>query len=313
MGTTGATATHTGSVPGSELDAEVRIEARRWGARTTISARSVLVTVLGDVIAPTGGSVWLADLFPLVEPFGFNHRLVRTSMYRLAAEHWVDNERIGRRSRYALTGFGRDEFAAADARIYHHRPAVWDGSWTVVIPAADGDLRRHLGWRGFGELAEGIMARPGSARDDLAPLFTRLGLPAPPPVAVARFDDVNGLIAADGYRDTSGLADTETAYREFLDRHRWSDPEALATLDPEAAFLVRTMVVHDFRRARLRDPDLPPELLPAGWVGERARRQAATVYRAVAAASWRWIGSVTDLHPDPDHPHLAGRFAAGGR
>ncbi|MFV0524829.1 MAG: PaaX family transcriptional regulator C-terminal domain-containing protein [Acidimicrobiales bacterium] len=295
----------------STADRDVRVRAARWGAASTISARSVLVTVLGDAIAPTGGTVWLADLFALVEPFGFNDRLVRTSMYRLVSEQWVDNERIGRRSRYALTGFGWDEFAAADARIYRHDPPAWDGTWTIVIPGDDDHLRRHLHWRGFGDLTGGLMVRPDAAHDDLGPLFARLGLADPPPVAVARFDDVGGLSSADAYRTSSGLADAETAYHDFLARHSHPEPDALVELAPEAAFLVRTMVIHDYRRARLRDPDLPTELLPADWVGYRARCRAAAVYRSVAPASWRWLETVTGLSPDPDHPGLTDRFAAG--
>ncbi|MCE2516108.1 MAG: hypothetical protein J4F37_14075 [Acidobacteria bacterium] len=64
-----------------------------------ISARSVLVTVLGDSVLPVTKTLWLSSLFQLAKPFGFSERLVRTSMFRLVAEGWMTNERIGRRSR----------------------------------------------------------------------------------------------------------------------------------------------------------------------------------------------------------------------
>lgn len=83
-------------------------EAKAWGRAGDISARSALVTILGDTIAPLGGAAWLADVITLAEPFGFSERLIRTSMFRLAAEGWVVSERHGRRSRYGLTDHGRE-------------------------------------------------------------------------------------------------------------------------------------------------------------------------------------------------------------
>ena len=62
----------------------------RWIRRTLAAdpprAKSLTVTVWGDALAPHGGSVWLAGLIRLMAPFGINERLVRTSVFRLAAE-----------------------------------------------------------------------------------------------------------------------------------------------------------------------------------------------------------------------------------
>jgi phenylacetic acid degradation operon negative regulatory protein len=46
-------------------------------------ARSLLVTVFGDSVAPHGGRAWLGSLIGLLAPFGISERLVRTSVYRL--------------------------------------------------------------------------------------------------------------------------------------------------------------------------------------------------------------------------------------
>ena len=60
--------------------AAVRVQA--WVDRENISARSALVTILGDTVVPLGGTVWLNDLITMASLFGFNERLVRTSMFR---------------------------------------------------------------------------------------------------------------------------------------------------------------------------------------------------------------------------------------
>ena len=75
----------------------------------------LIVTVFGDAVLPFGGRVWLGSLIRLLEPLGVSERLVRTSVYRLAREHWLRADALGRRSDYLLTDFGRrrfDEIAA---------------------------------------------------------------------------------------------------------------------------------------------------------------------------------------------------------
>ncbi len=56
-------------------------------------AKSLVMTLFGDVITPHGGEVWLGSLIELLAPFGISDRLVRTSVYRLAEEGWLDAER----------------------------------------------------------------------------------------------------------------------------------------------------------------------------------------------------------------------------
>src|SRR5215831_9226156 len=81
-------------------------------------ARSLIVTVWGDAIAPHGGSAWLSGLIRLMAPFAVNERLVRTSVYRLATEGWLAARQSGRRSLYRLTAQGARKFEHAYRRIY---------------------------------------------------------------------------------------------------------------------------------------------------------------------------------------------------
>lgn len=288
--------------------------ARRWGQRADISARSTLVTILGDTVAPLGGTVWLNDLITLAAPFGFNERLVRTSMFRLVSERWVVNERVGRRSRYSLTPFGRAEFTEADARIYGNDQPAWTGEWTVVfLPSEtdpDNDVTRHLRWRGFAELSRGVHAAPTEDVAGARRLVEEIAPGTQPLVASARFDDIAPLSNMAPFRTSSGLAEADKAYRNFIERYRWIRLADMATLSDRDAFATRTMVVHDLRRARLRDPALPRELLPHRWSGDEALRLAAGVYRAADDGAWRHVETVTGRAVDRAQPLLARRFAA---
>jgi phenylacetic acid degradation operon negative regulatory protein len=41
---------------------------------------------------------------------------------------------------------------------------------------------------------------------------------------------------------------------------------------------VRTLLIHEYRRVLLRDPNLPEALLPAGWPGLQARALCESLY-----------------------------------
>jgi len=48
-------------------------------------------------------------------------------------------------------------------------------------------------------------------------------------------------------------------------------------------------LIHDYRRLLLRDPELPEQLLPAEWPGERARLLCKDLYRRLLAPAERHL------------------------
>lgn len=294
-------------------------EAAGFGARPDISARSVLVTIFGDSVVPAGGEIWLGDLIELCRPFGFNERLVRTSLFRLGAEGWFEVERVGRRSRYRLTPWAIGEFAAAEARIYGRPATPWDGQWTIVLldalpvdrPTFEG-VRDALAGVGFAFIAPGVMGHPRAGAERVARALEQAGhSSAPVAVGRARFDGLNQLTAAGWLTGAFHLAPVAERYQAFVDRYQSLAPNsgpAPASAGGEEAFALRTMVVHELRRARLSDPDLPPELLPADWPAANAYLVGARAYRRLAPAAEQWLAQVTGLTTDP--ARTAARFPA---
>ena len=275
-----------------------------------ISARSVLVTVLGDSVLPVTKTLWLSSLFQLAEPFRFSERLVRTSMFRLVAEGWVSNERIGRRSRYSMTLLAVRESEDADRRIYGRESGSWDGSWTFAvvdapsIPASERDrIVRHLRWHGFVSLGRGLMASPSIAVSSLRELL-RLVQPATAvPIGKLELDELDALVEEGFFAEAFRTADTETAYGRFLSRYEpWSshDIEAAAPLE---AYALRTMLVHELRRIRLRVPDIPTELLPPGWIGDRAYDLAADLYRRLSPSAAQALSNILEIDYPEVMPH----------
>ncbi|TMG82495.1 MAG: phenylacetic acid degradation operon negative regulatory protein PaaX [Betaproteobacteria bacterium] len=243
-----------------------------WIARDLAAAppraKSLVVTVWGDALAPHGGSVWLSGLIRLLAPFGINERLVRTSVFRLAREGWLAARQDGRRSRYRLTRQGLRRFEHAYRRIYAPPSADdWDGSWQMLVAAPAGiekaarsELRRELGWEGFGALAPGLLVRP--ARPE-------------------------------GKSPNAGAVE----YRTFMRRFQTVVTEfARRDADAEQCFVVRTLLIHAFRRVTLHDPQLPPKLLPARWPGPDAYALCRDFYRLTHKRAEAHLASI--LHTE---------------
>jgi phenylacetic acid degradation operon negative regulatory protein len=287
----------------------IGVRALDFGARPDISARSVLVTIFGDAIVPTGGEVWLGDLIELAAPFGFSDRLVRTSMYRLTAEGWFHTERIGRRSRYRLTERAIGQFADAEGRIYAVGRPAWSGEWTLAFLGSDaldrerrGRLVADLTSSGFGRLGAEVLAFPGEARERVVRATGAHGFEVP--ILVSRPDDRSADPAT--LPVVFDLEPAAARYRAFVDGHAWSTKLDHRALTDRDSFIVRTITVHEIRRATLVDPWLPSALLPTDWPGDDARALAAISYDAVAGPAWRWLEKIAGLdRPAQDSP--AGR------
>jgi len=252
-------------------------------------AGSLIVTIFGDSLLPRGGTIALGSLIELAAPFGLNERLVRTATARLAQDGWLTARRVGKRSEYRLTEDGRAQFVEATERIYGEAGANWSGRWTLVVlpslPAAQRQrLRRELAWQGYGELSSGVFAHPqlhalgggsGSGRRAEWPAGTLVfdaDLAAPATDAV---------LIEEGW-DLKALAQR---YRTFVKRFERVLGALSRVPGPETGFVLRTLLIHEYRRLHLRDPLLPERLLPPEWPGTRAALLCRAVYAAVFAAS----------------------------
>ena len=74
---------------------------------------SLIITFYGDAILPRGGSVWLGTLLQFLEMLEIDGGVVRTAVSRLAADGWLDRDKVGRKSFYKLAPHGRERFEAA--------------------------------------------------------------------------------------------------------------------------------------------------------------------------------------------------------
>lgn len=116
-------------------------------------------------------------------------------------------------------------------------------------------------------------------------------------------------LAAQGW-DLGGLG---RRYERFVARFAPLEPALGRDLPGGTAFLVRTLLIHEYRKIHLQDPLLPPALLPEAWVGAAAYALCRRLYgRVFAPAELYLSASAHRLHRSLPAAGVAARARFGG-
>jgi ring-1,2-phenylacetyl-CoA epoxidase subunit PaaA len=291
----------------------VAVHDRQADARTTMtapSARSLLLTVLGDAVLPSGGRAWLGALTNAMETVAVTAPATRQALRRLAGQDLVAAERHGRRTAYRLTSPGRRRLEEAAERIYLRRELRWDGRWrllTYTFPeehrAARDALRRELAWLGYGTLSSGLMISPWDHGAHLDAVLAKHGVEGAVETFTSELQGDDRDLAARAY-DLAGLRREHRAFIDDVEGRPTS--EDVRRVDDRASFGERILLVHRWRKFLFLDPGLPQQLLPTDWLGDRAAAAYLDLYRRLEPGAWRhWERICEEADPDgrtPDRP-----------
>jgi phenylacetic acid degradation operon negative regulatory protein len=288
----------------------------RFRRQRPLRGGSLIVTIFGDSILPRGGGIALGSLIAVAGPFGLNERLVRTATARLAQDGWLQGRRVGKLSEYHLSKHGRAQFAEATKRIYGEPGAEWSGHWTlIVVPPMRAieraQIRAELVWRGFGELSANVYAHPEFDAQGLRSLrrSARLFSSVIAFNASLKGDDAPQRLVDLGW----DLEDLGRRYLRFVKRFGsvLAELQRRRDIDAQDCFLVRTLLIHEYRRLHLRDPLLPAQLLRTDWPGAQAAALCRDIYARVLEASEIYLsrsGSRLDGPLPSADPSILQRF-----
>jgi phenylacetic acid degradation operon negative regulatory protein len=271
-------------------------------AVSTGSARSLLLTVLGELVMPNEGTVWTSSLLSVLTLFGIEEQTARQAIARGAAAGWIEGHRRGREVRWGLTESGRRLIDDGARRVYSMGAEAepWDGNWLVAvvsIPQSRRSVRKKLygalSWEGFGNPTPGVWLSPHLDRE----------------AAMRRAVDDLGLrgstLAFQGSSLSIGFGDGEIVRRAWdLDEVTGKYEKLLlrfsgaAPVPGDPLLLEHLQLVNEWQRFPFLDPQLPSELLPAQWIG----RRAAVVFSELRsawydAAQSRWRTLVEETSP----------------
>ena len=250
----------------------VRTRVRR-PRRGTASARSTLLTVLGEFVHPHGEGVWTSTLVAALAALDIEEKSARQALTRTAAEGLLESRRHGRRVLWELSPAGTALLEEGTQHIYGFMRdrRAWDGRWLVVsvaIPESQRRLRHRLRtrltWLGLGTPTPGLWVSPDATRGPLVrEVVTDLGLEdrafawAGP---VADTGDERLLLA-----QAWDLDDVERRYLEFL-----AEFASREVNGDNEAFVAQVQMIEAWRLFPFLDPDLPRELLDHDWPGPLA-------------------------------------------
>jgi len=256
------------------------------------SARSLLLTVIGEFCFPHDEPVWTSTLIRTLGGLGVESHAARQAITRSAEARWLTSERRGRAVRWWLTEEGRAviEDGLKHTADYLRRPARWDGRWLILlvsVPQQERTTRKRLygglSWLRMGNPTPGLWLTPHiDAVDELRALIARFDLTGSAIGFVGSTEQV-GLSDEQIVEQAWDLADLTERYRRFLAQFAGRKPAA----GDEVLFSYIELRNLLQRFMRL-DPQLPEELLP-GWVGREAAEVFRTAERQWVTGAWaRW-------------------------
>lgn len=204
---------------------------------------------------------------------GHKPHAARQALARSITGGWLSTERRGRRSRVRLTTDTADMLRRGAQRIYNFgEPREWDGRWLLVllrVPEEHREVRHQvrtqLAWAGFGSLGNGLWITTHVDREGELPAMSGAESVAELlsfRAELGRIGDPKEVVA-----DAWDLEGVAGAYQAFISRFRGQRPKT-----PEALFRAQTELVHEWRKFPFLDPDLPEQVLPAGWPRSGARQ-----------------------------------------
>ncbi|NUT36073.1 MAG: PaaX family transcriptional regulator [Hamadaea sp.] len=276
--------------------AESRLPRRQDGS----TAQALATTLIADYTLPERISLPTAAIVGLLIESGVSSGAARTAISRLTRRGVLESSRDGRHSSHRLTSEAAAELLAGGAWIarFGDQERVWDGHWTLVafsLPEDQGarrrSLRAELRWLGFAPLYDGLWVSP----DDVNPTVERR-LAAVAFGALTVFRARHADLAVGASRspvDAWDLSAIAGHYEDF-DR-RWRpllQPVRADEIVGAAAIRARTQIMDAYRRIPLLDPQLPTELLPAGWPRSRARQLFVAIYDGLARQAEQHVQAV---------------------
>lgn len=260
------------------------------------SARSYLLTILGEFVYGHEAPVWTSTLIQSLSSVDIDEKTARQTVARTSARGLLTAEKIGRRTRWELTPRANRLLGEGTERIYtfHTNKPPWNKKWVLIvtaIPEARRDaryrLKIRLGWAGFAPASAGFWICPWTDREDEAKsVLAELGLESSARIfvgALASSEDP-GALASEAW----DLVSAEKHYQYFSDMFVDFQPQ-----DDRESFRALTLMINEWRRLPLVDPDLPAELLPPDWSGYRAVQLFHALHGLWKPAALRWWQSIT--------------------
>ena len=262
--------------------------------------QGLVLTLLGAYRPSRRRSIWSGGLVTLLGEFGFSTGAARAASARMVRRGLLDRLRKGRLVFYRPTRRALALLEEGDRRIFSlGREPHGAESWTVLWHAIPeerrierGRLARRLRFLGFGSVGDGMWISPHDRERDVVGLIAELRVTGHAGVMLGRPAaslDVRALVSRAW--DLDALDGRYRAFtREFSP---YGEAGGRRGMGDREVFLLRTRLVHAFRRFPALDPELPDKLVPAPRHRAEAVALFHRLYDVLAPPAQRHFEAVT--------------------
>lgn len=226
---------------------------------------------------------WFSAAF---DGIGHAPSAVRLALFRMVRNGELEARKEGRVNFYRLASFGRAGIEAGLQMLFGDPETEWDGKWTVVhfhLPTRDRVRRDHirniLTLEGFGCLGPGAYVHPHNRAPRVLKAMGAEASQEVDGVTIYRGKCVGGETDEALAHRLWDVAALNERYDTFL-RNVVSLKKRVARCRKQDGFFLRIGVVLAYLDVAWADPELPPSLLPAGWLGFEARTTARDLYES---------------------------------
>lgn len=249
-------------------------------------AKSLIITFFGDTVFPYGGTIWLGSLIKFMEEFGISEKLTRTSIFRLTKDGWLSSKKFGRESYYSLSDLAIDRFIKAHYSVYAYYEKENNRDWIVLLtnavtPVKELELSKTLKKEGFANPAKHLYLHPHYKMEYIQDILIRDTLQnevllVKGPLQMPMTKEVVKEMAHK-YWD---LKDIENRYQEFITKFRkvFSLQTSIEKFTDKQCFMLRILLIHEYRRALLYDPQLGNDVVSMDWLGKASASLVESIY-----------------------------------
>ncbi len=231
------------------------------------SARSLLLTLVGEFMIHAKDATYTAPLIHVLGGVGIAEKAARQALARAAAAGWIESERNGRRTAWQLSEGGRALISEGSGRLrtLRNKTEAWNGQWIVLhvsLPESKRPdrlrLYRALSWIGFGNPTPGVWVSPHPDRAEAARnAIERLGLTAHTLAFIATQPGF-GIGPSDIVRQSWDLTKVSAHYTQLVQHF-----SAIKPRSDDDVLLAHVSLVNALQRLPSIDPGLPLALSPS--------------------------------------------------
>jgi phenylacetic acid degradation operon negative regulatory protein len=163
-------------------------------------------------------------------------------------------------------------------------------------------LRRRLLWLGFGTLNHATWISPRDLKDEVERIADSLKLR--PFIEFFTAEHKGFTSNKEIVSRCWDLNQLNTYYTELINRYGpffeeyQNRLEAGERLEPQECFIQRFMLIHEYRFSPYVDPNLPLELLPSDWLGERATQLFQQYHDLLVEEAETFLDSILSKAPE---------------